>query len=78
MHGVLSVVFWGWLWGIAGMFLAVPLTMLLKVLLDNSDEFRWLAVAIGKHDAATIEEELGKQPAPFAGEVEEESAADAG
>ncbi len=49
---VLSVVFWGWLWGLAGMFLAVPLTMLLKVALDNSDEFRWLAIAMGKHDVA--------------------------
>jgi len=49
---VLSVVFWGWLWGLAGMFLAVPLTMLVKVGLDNSDEFRWLAIAMGKHDAA--------------------------
>ncbi len=47
---VLSVVFWGWLWGLAGMFLAVPLTMLLKVMLDHSEDFRWLSVAIGKHE----------------------------
>jgi AI-2 transport protein TqsA len=47
---VLSVVFWGWLWGLAGMFLAVPLTMLLKVMLDNSEDFRWLSIALGKHD----------------------------
>jgi AI-2 transport protein TqsA len=47
---ILSVVFWGWLWGLIGMFLAVPLTMLLKVALDNSDEFQWLSVAMGKHD----------------------------
>ena len=45
---VLSVVFWGWLWGPVGMFLAVPLTMVFKVLLDNSSEFRWLSVAMSK------------------------------
>ena len=45
---VLCVLFWGWLWGLIGIVLAVPLTMILKVVLDNSDEFRWIAVAIGQ------------------------------
>lgn len=45
---VLSVIFWGWLWGIVGMFLAVPLTMLIKMMLDNSQEFRWISVAMAK------------------------------
>ena len=45
---VLCVLFWGWLWGLIGIILAVPLTMILKVVLDNSDEFRWVAVAIGQ------------------------------
>lgn len=45
---VLSVIFWGWMWGIVGMFLAVPLTMLIKMMLDHSAEFRWLSVAMAK------------------------------
>lgn len=45
---VVCVLFWGWLWGLIGIVLAVPLTMILKVVLDNSDEFRWIAVAIGQ------------------------------
>jgi predicted PurR-regulated permease PerM len=56
---VLSVVFWGWMWGLIGMFLAVPLTMLLKVALDNSSEFQWLSVAMGKHDRGAMEEDSG-------------------
>lgn len=56
---VLCVLFWGWLWGLIGIVLAVPLTMILKVILDNSDEFRWVAVAIGqeprKDDASSSE-----------------------
>jgi AI-2 transport protein TqsA len=47
---VLCVLFWGWLWGLIGIILAVPLTMILKVVLDNSDEFRWVAVAIGQEN----------------------------
>ncbi len=45
---VLSVIFWGWLWGPLGMFLAVPLTMVIKVLLDNNAEFRWVSVAMAQ------------------------------
>jgi len=45
---VLAVLFWGWVWGPVGMLLAVPLTMILKVVLDNSRDLRWLSVAIGK------------------------------
>ena len=48
---VLSVVFWGWLWGITGMFLAVPLTMLLKVSLSDSEEFGWFSIFIGSSSA---------------------------
>ena len=42
----LSLVFWGWVWGPIGMLLSVPLTMIIKILMENSDEFRWMAVLI--------------------------------
>lgn len=45
---LLSVLFWGMLWGAVGMFLAVPLTIMIKVMLENTDEFRWLGVAMSK------------------------------
>lgn len=32
----LSVLFWGWLWGVAGVFLAVPILMILKIALDHT------------------------------------------
>ena len=53
---VMSVMFWGWLWGPIGMLMAVPLTMMVKVVLDNSDEFRWIAVAIGQDAQRPAEE----------------------
>lgn len=49
---VISVIFWGWLWGALGMLLAVPLTMVLKVILESSDEFRWIGVAISSEQPA--------------------------
>ena len=45
---ILSVIFWGWMWGGVGMFLAVPLTMMVKMMLDHSKEFQWLSVAMAK------------------------------
>jgi predicted PurR-regulated permease PerM len=39
----LSLLFWGWLWGAAGMFLSVPLTMVARILLESSERTRWIA-----------------------------------
>ncbi len=43
---LLSVVFWGWIWGPIGMLLAVPITMLIKLALENSQELSWIAMLI--------------------------------
>ena len=43
----LSLLFWGWVWGPVGMLLSVPLTIILKIVLENSEDFRWLAVMLG-------------------------------
>lgn len=53
---VLSVMFWGWVWGPIGMLMAVPLTIMVKVVLDNSEEFRWISIAIGQEAKRPIEE----------------------
>lgn len=46
----LSLLFWGWIWGPVGMFLSVPLTVIVKIVLEHSDDFRWLAVLLGPAD----------------------------
>jgi AI-2 transport protein TqsA len=33
---LLSLLIWGYVWGVVGMFLAVPLTAILKIILSNS------------------------------------------
>jgi predicted PurR-regulated permease PerM len=55
----LSLVFWGWIWGPIGMFLSVPLTMVVKILLEHSDDLRWIAVMLGS--GAEVREQLKQQ-----------------
>jgi len=43
----LSLVFWGWVLGPVGMLLAAPLTMIVKITLENSEDSKWLAVMMG-------------------------------
>jgi hypothetical protein len=41
---ILSVVFWGWLWGPIGFLLAVPLSMIARIMLENTEDYRWVAI----------------------------------
>lgn len=48
---LLSVIFWGWVWGPCGMLLAVPITVLLKLALEHSHDLWWVAAILdGERD----------------------------
>jgi predicted PurR-regulated permease PerM len=47
-----SLVFWGWVWGPIGMLFSVPLTMVVKIALENTREFRWVAVMLDANPRA--------------------------
>ena len=46
----LSLVFWGFILGPVGMFLSVPLTMIVKILLEGTEDLSWIAVILGPGD----------------------------
>lgn len=41
---LVALFFWGWLWGIGGMLLAVPLTSVMKILIENISQLQPLAM----------------------------------
>ncbi len=46
---LLSLLFWGWLWGPIGALLSVPLTMVVRIWLENTEDLRWVAVILSKN-----------------------------
>ncbi len=50
----LSLVFWGFILGPVGMFLSVPLTMIVKILLEGTEDLKWIAVILGPGDPEPI------------------------
>lgn len=43
---LISLAVWGAIWGIPGMFLSAPLTVLMMILFAQSDSTRWIAIAL--------------------------------
>ena len=42
-----SLVLWGWVLGPVGMLLSIPLTIMIKIALENQEETHWIGVLLG-------------------------------
>lgn len=51
----LSLLFWGFILGVVGMFLSVPITMTIKIMLEKSPDTRWMAILLGTRKDAEVE-----------------------
>ena len=69
----LSLLFWGWLWGPIGMFLSVPLTIVVKVLAARSTELRWLTILLEDNDTVVAEFEARTDELPVEAEPTEDT-----
>jgi AI-2 transport protein TqsA len=52
---ILALIFWAWVWGPVGALLAVPLTMVVKIMLENTEDLRWVAILLDKEAPAPAE-----------------------
>jgi AI-2 transport protein TqsA len=45
---IILLAFWGTIWGIVGMFLSVPIMMLIMIICANVPSWRWVAILLSK------------------------------
>ncbi len=52
-----SLIFWGWIWGVVGMFLAVPITVIIQIICDNIPYLRPVSIMMssGRNISKTID-----------------------
>jgi predicted PurR-regulated permease PerM len=46
------LMFWGWVWGVPGVIMAVPLTVMIQVICAHSERFRGVAILLGQWGSA--------------------------
>lgn len=63
---ILALSFWGFLWGIPGAFLAVPLTLMLMIVCVQFESTRWVAVLLSNdgRPSAALKRVEAARPAP--------------
>jgi predicted PurR-regulated permease PerM len=48
---LMSLMIWGWLWGFAGMILAVPMTVIIKIICENISVLEPISIILGSRKA---------------------------
>jgi AI-2 transport protein TqsA len=66
----MSMVFWGWVFGAVGMFLSVPLTMVIKIALEGAESTRPIAILLGAEPPVAPEAPDSREPPPAEAEPE--------
>jgi predicted PurR-regulated permease PerM len=50
----ISLIFWGFVLGTVGLFLSVPLTTTIKIVLEQNEKTRWIAILLGTYKDVNI------------------------
>lgn len=51
---VISLILWGMIWGLVGMFLCVPITVIFVIILANFPSTRWVSILLSKEGKMTL------------------------
>ena len=43
---LISLAFWGWLWGVVGMIISVPITIMIIIVCTQFKDLRWIAILL--------------------------------
>ena len=64
---LVSLLVWGWLWGFAGLILAVPMMAIIKIVCENFPMLEPISILLGSRKAAMIDksEDPQKETAPL-------------
>ncbi len=63
---IMAMSFWGWVWGVAGALVAVPLTVIFVIACDHFTSTRWIAVLLSEpRPPSHAEEPAGQARASF-------------
>lgn len=49
----LSIILWGWLWGVAGIFMAVPILMIITIIFEQTRKYRLEAAETAAREASS-------------------------
>jgi AI-2 transport protein TqsA len=59
---LVSLLFWGWLWGVVGALLSIPITTAIKIGCENIHALRPISVLMGSGRKSYLEEKARKNP----------------
>lgn len=80
---LVSLTFWGWMWGFIGMIIAVPMMMIVKIICENVSFLQPVAIILGNKLSETqkgfppdeeAESEASETQAAFSGDEKEKAA----
>jgi predicted PurR-regulated permease PerM len=57
----ISLLFWAWLWGVWGMLLGIPITVILKVVSQHVEQLQPVAELLGDLGGKSLIENLRRQ-----------------
>lgn len=58
---IVSLMFWGWIWGIPGALISVPITASIKIVCDSFEALRPIGILLGSGKVLRAEQKKGKK-----------------